>query len=633
MKRYFIEDAVHGQIEISEFERKIVYSTEFNRLHDIYQNSTLYLTFPTNRVKRFEHCIGTMKLAGDMLNASVMDADRKILDLFYDTAEEIIGMAVRISDTGPTVQEFYGPDHISTIVPFSDILKDEYCFRGCIERNLSLIPSNVEERYRLHHLIVAEAVRLAGLLHDVGHPPFSHITENALSEKSKFLPEFMQRMNSGNRHLHEQMGLEISEHILSSYTQTVSEYKEIEVAISILALGILSDGEFFEERIGPHTEAANFCKDLHSIIDSSFDADRLDYVTRDALNSGRSHTIDYNRILQNMRLCRTNPECKELRFRFCPSVKVVGGIEEVLFARYDGYVFVVYHHHSVKTNFILGEVIKGLIELNKEPLVHEIRIPENISGLWWLMADNLTQTQKSFALCQWNDSWLMTMLKKVYFEGIGTGELYKMPDILRLCLTELVTNRKCIFTLIKRKEHYKKIDDRVVEALKMDDITSVLSRIPSSKDDGLTLYLRANLLDSMSSTCSYGGFATIVIRDILRDSPEFRKRSVYDDYCSIPKRLEHSNKGLHVVMNGISTGVSRESPIFVCDITGKPQPLCKYSGIGCSLESEIRGLPWFYLFSESDVGDHLNQYLASIGDEMAVEIHDLVLKLIERKAS
>lgn len=633
MKRYFIEDAVHGPIEISGFERKIIYSTEFNRLHDIYQNSTLYLTFPTNRVKRFEHSIGTMKLAGDMLNASVTDADGKVLDLFYDTAERVIETAVRISDSGPTVQEFYGSEYIGTIVPFSEILKDAYRCNGCIERNLSLIPSKVDGRYRLHHLMVAEAVRLAGLLHDVGHPPFSHITENALSEKSEFLPGFMQRMIGGSRHLHEQMGLEISEHILSSYTQTVSEYKEIEVAISILALGILSDGGFFEERIGPCSEATDFCKDLHSIIDSSFDADRLDYVTRDALNSGRSHTIDYNRILQNMRLCRTNPECKEIRFRFCPSVKVVGGIEEVLFARYDGYVFVVYHHHSVKTNFILGEVIKGLIELNKEPLVHEIRIPENISGLWWLMADNLTQTQKGFALCQWNDSWLMTMLKKVYFEGIGTGELRKMPDILRLCLTELVTNRKCIFTLIKRKEHYKKIDDRVVDALKEDDITSVLSRIPSAKDDELTLYLRANLLDSMTSTCSYGGFATIVIRDILRDSPGSGRRSVYEDYCRIPKGLEHDNKGLHVVMNGISTGVSRDRPIFVYDISGNPQPLCKYSGIGCSLESEIRGLPWFYLFSENDVDDRLDGYLAGIGDQMAAQIHDLILDLIERKAA
>ena len=71
MKRFFIEDSVHGQIEVSAFERGIIYTMEFNRLHDIYQNSTLYLTFPTNRVKRFEHSIGTMKLSGEIFNSSI----------------------------------------------------------------------------------------------------------------------------------------------------------------------------------------------------------------------------------------------------------------------------------------------------------------------------------------------------------------------------------------------------------------------------------------------------------------------------------------------------------------------------------------------------------------------------------
>lgn len=68
MKSFFIEDSVHGQIEVSAFERDIIYTMEFNRLHDIYQKSTLYLTFPTNRVKRFEHSIGTMKLSGELFN-------------------------------------------------------------------------------------------------------------------------------------------------------------------------------------------------------------------------------------------------------------------------------------------------------------------------------------------------------------------------------------------------------------------------------------------------------------------------------------------------------------------------------------------------------------------------------------
>lgn len=60
-KGIYLNDSIHGLIPLSEYEKRIISSVGFNRLHDVYQNSTVYLTFPTNRTKRFEHSIGTMK--------------------------------------------------------------------------------------------------------------------------------------------------------------------------------------------------------------------------------------------------------------------------------------------------------------------------------------------------------------------------------------------------------------------------------------------------------------------------------------------------------------------------------------------------------------------------------------------
>lgn len=62
-KGIYLNDSIHGLIPLSEYEKRIISSIGFNRLHDVYQNSTVYLTFPTNRTKRFEHSIGTMKLS------------------------------------------------------------------------------------------------------------------------------------------------------------------------------------------------------------------------------------------------------------------------------------------------------------------------------------------------------------------------------------------------------------------------------------------------------------------------------------------------------------------------------------------------------------------------------------------
>lgn len=534
---------------------------------------------------------------------------------------------MRISDSGFNVQEFYGANHIDKISKFSDIVQDRYSIGRYQEQNWSLIPSNVDDRRRMHHLILVEAVRIAGLLHDIGHPPFSHITEQALVQEIDRLPDFMRSKICKGRALHEQMGLEISEHVLSSCTQNAVEYKEIKVIISIIALGILSDGEFMESRGCKDRQVALFCQDLHSIMDSSFDSDRLDYVVRDALNSGRDKRIEYNRIIQNMKLCRNCPDCSDVRFRFCPSIKILNSIEEVLFARYDGYVFVAYHHHAVKTNFILSEVIRGLIQMNRDSVPHDIEIPGNITGLWWPMADNLTQLQKSFVLCQWNDSWLLTMIKKMYFKSLGTGELDKMPAMLRLCLTELVTSRKCIYTLIKRKEHYRIIDRRVCSALVSDDIRAVLDRIPSANDDDITVLLKSLC---RSSDNLGGGFITVTIRDILKAMPGYKNE--YESYCSIPKGLERTHSNLRVVMNGISSGVSRSRPIFVYDESGESHSFDRYSNIGKSLEMEIRGLPWFYLFSDEDMGGCLEEVLMAVGDEIGSRIHDQVFKLIERKA-
>lgn len=91
-----------------------------------------------------------------------------------------------------------------------------------------------------------------------------------------------------------------------------------------MTLGILSDGFFLKKNGGNDPDiivAADFCKDLHALIDSSLDADRMDYIMRDAVSSGRDSRIDYKRIFSNMRIC-DRPDHPG-RYVFCFSVKVI----------------------------------------------------------------------------------------------------------------------------------------------------------------------------------------------------------------------------------------------------------------------------------------------------------------------
>jgi HD superfamily phosphohydrolase len=46
----------------------------------------------------------------------------------------------------------------------------------------NFIPINVKDKYRTLYIILFQAIRLSALLHDIGHPPYSHITEFTLKD-------------------------------------------------------------------------------------------------------------------------------------------------------------------------------------------------------------------------------------------------------------------------------------------------------------------------------------------------------------------------------------------------------------------------------------------------------------------
>jgi HD superfamily phosphohydrolase len=58
-----IYDAVHGFIRFNEWERMLIDSGPFQRLHDIHQLGIAYLVYPGATHTRFEHSLGTMEIA------------------------------------------------------------------------------------------------------------------------------------------------------------------------------------------------------------------------------------------------------------------------------------------------------------------------------------------------------------------------------------------------------------------------------------------------------------------------------------------------------------------------------------------------------------------------------------------
>ncbi|HEY4183626.1 MAG TPA: HD domain-containing protein [Polyangia bacterium] len=123
-------------------------------------------------------------------------------------------------------------------------------------------------------LVVSTAAReetvLAALLHDVGHGPFSHSLEEIIG------PSFA----------HERMSVRI-------LTEPDSEIRGLLHAHDPGLPGRLR--EFIEHAPGGRPDWR------HAIVSSQLDADRLDYLARDALMAGiRTHAFDLGRLVQSL---------------------------------------------------------------------------------------------------------------------------------------------------------------------------------------------------------------------------------------------------------------------------------------------------------------------------------------------
>lgn len=596
-KGIYLNDSIHGLISLTEYERRIISTIGFNRLHDVYQNSTVYLTFPSNRTKRFEHSIGTMKLCSDMFFQSLLNTTDTMLSEFFDIFvkeyDEIIDQLIQQTDL---CVEKLG-ERIPTEMPKIELDKLRH----------SLIPNNIPNEHKIMHLILIQSIRAAALLHDIGHPPFSHIVEFALKdvyleykdkavsekENAKEFVTIMSKYFEGNRKLHEQMGDEISEGILSKIITPISENGERydENLFELLVLeGV--------KRI--FAEEGAF-KQLHRLLDSSLDGDRLDYSTRDVINSGKdSGKVEYSRIINDMQLIVEHGD-----IFFCVPLKAVSSVEDFVKRRYNSYKDIVYHHRVIQSDYILEGIVKDLVKkyLDEAPLEtprdNEVLIPFDISGLWFPLGDKKSAI-KANALSQWNDSWLTTILRQIYYtEYYHNKEIEdgSREYVLAQRLAELLRSSKRYHSLIKRSENFKIIDDAVkLELMKHKEeieVSLIKKEVLTGKDQSMDLIRQ--MLDNTRKNSS--GF---VLSFVSRHSKEMNIHS-FEQMVSEIVREESS----HLITNlktydtvtlfkRISIGL--DSPIYFYNHKGTISTLKDISGIADILQLDSDYLPVFYIY-------------------------------------
>lgn len=625
-KGIYLNDSIHGLIPLTEYERRIVSTLGFNRLHDVYQNSTVYLTFPSNRTKRFEHSIGTMKLCSDMFFQSLLNTTDSMLGEFFDIFDREYAMILdRVRQQTEVCEEKLG-SRLPQAMPQIELDKLQH----------SLIPNNIPDEYTVMYLILIQSIRAAALLHDIGHPPFSHIVEYALkdvyleykdkeiSEKknAKEFIEIMSKYFEGDKKLHEQMGDEISEGILSKIIAPISEDDE-KYDKNLFELLVLES----VKRIFAEDGAFGY---LHRIIDSSLDGDRLDYATRDVINSGKdSGKIEYSRIINDMQLIVENGE-----IFFCVPLKAVSSVEDFVKRRYNSYKDIIYHHRVIQSDYILEGIVKDLVKkyLNETVLEkhrdNEVLIPFDISGLWFPLGDKKSAI-KANALSQWNDSWLTTVLRQIYYtEYYHNKEIIEGTEdfVLAQRLAELLRNSKRYHSLIKRSENFKIIDDAVkLELMKNKDKIEVFLEKENELSSGeKSTELVHQMLENTVKNSS--GF---VLSFITRHSKEMNIESFEQMVSEIVKeetnRIVTNLKTYDTVTLFKRISLGLDSPIYFYNHKGAISTLKDISGIADILQLDSDYLPVFYIYilakdEEEVLKEKREELLVSIGKRIGAQI-------------
>lgn len=276
-----INDPIHKRIIIKGRERQILDHPYVQRLRSIRQLGFVSFVYPSATHDRFSHAVGTLHVANLL-------------------AEQI-----------------------------------------CENEEISFLARalNREEK-----TFLKEVVRLAGLLHDIGHAPFSHTAEAVmpLVEKLKLPKEWLKEPNEKRIATHEDYTALLLEGMADGREKALDR-DEAHILASLVHHKKIKIPEAWKKRFSKNVDTDSLHHIVRSLVSSDIDGDRMDYLLRDSHFAGVVYgQVDIPWLISNLGTVETRGG-----YLISISESGVHALEHYLFARWHMYVQV-YMHKTVK---------------------------------------------------------------------------------------------------------------------------------------------------------------------------------------------------------------------------------------------------------------------------------------------
>lgn len=295
-----IRDPVYGYVYITDYEDSVLKSPIFQRLDRISQMPTAHFVYPSAKHPRKVHSLGVAHLA-----------HRAILKILFR-------------------QHDYINSHVSPLFWGERVVVKP---KEQKEKGLDNLSQPLREKWWNERQIdeIVQSIRLAGMLHDIGHAPFSHLFED-ICKILKIEMKFDQKKYSFNHEL-------MSRKIIAEKTKDLGLIEPFKV-------------DHINEILDQNGKAPPFLREL---INSGYDCDKFDYLVRDALATGAVEfgLIDCERVLSALKVKDEN---------LCISSSALDALIESFDAVQYMYTSVYYHRTARIFDFMIADALSKMKE-------------------------------------------------------------------------------------------------------------------------------------------------------------------------------------------------------------------------------------------------------------------------------